>query len=52
MLREEPGPFYGNDRYEGFCVDVIDEISKIIGFNYTLRSVEDEEELVDGGRCC
>lgn len=27
----------GNERYEGFGVDIIDHISKILGFNYTLK---------------
>jgi hypothetical protein len=30
-----------NNSFEGFCVDLLDEISKILLFNYTLRVVED-----------
>lgn len=26
----------GNDRFEGFCVDIIKEIAKLRGFNYTI----------------
>ena len=26
----------GNDRYEGFAVDLINEIAKIVGFNFTI----------------
>ncbi|XP_057374823.1 glutamate receptor ionotropic, kainate 2-like isoform X2 [Daphnia carinata] len=26
-----------NDRYEGFCVELIKEISRLVGFNYTIR---------------
>lgn len=31
----------GNDRFEGFSVDLIDGISKMLGFKYILRLVED-----------
>lgn len=31
----------GNDRYEGFVVDIIDELSKLLGFKYILRTVSD-----------
>ena len=27
----------GNERYEGFCVDLIREIAQRVGFNYTIR---------------
>ena len=27
----------GNDRYEGFVVDLAMEISRIVGFNFTIR---------------
>ncbi|XP_045024645.1 glutamate receptor ionotropic, kainate 2 isoform X1 [Daphnia magna] len=26
-----------NERYEGFCVELIKEISRLVGFNYTIR---------------
>lgn len=26
-----------NDRYEGFCVELIKEIARHVGFNYTIR---------------
>ena len=29
----------GNDRYEGFAVELVNEISKIVEFNYTLRPI-------------
>ena len=35
MLKETSQKLVGNDRYEGFCIDLIDEISKHLGFNYT-----------------
>ena len=31
----------GNDRYEGYCVDLIKEISVYLGFKYTLKLVPD-----------
>lgn len=27
----------GNDRYEGFAIDIIQEMSKMLGFNYTFE---------------
>ncbi|XP_076358702.1 glutamate receptor ionotropic, kainate 2-like [Tachypleus tridentatus] len=32
----------GNDRYHGYCVDLIREISKIRGFKYTIKEVSDK----------
>ncbi len=31
----------GNDRYEGYCIDLLDKIAKLCGFNYTIKLVED-----------
>ncbi|XP_064086752.1 glutamate receptor ionotropic, kainate 2-like isoform X1 [Macrobrachium nipponense] len=42
MLKENPERLKGNDRYEGFCIDLIDEIAKIRGFNYTFHEVGDK----------
>nr|XP_053638564.1 glutamate receptor ionotropic, kainate 2-like [Cherax quadricarinatus] len=41
MLRETSVQMTGNDRYEGFCVDLIQEISVVLGFNYTIRIAAD-----------
>jgi len=41
MLKESADMLAGNDRFEGFVADVIDEISKMLGFNYTFQIVED-----------
>jgi len=41
MLTETPFTLEGNARYEGFCIDIIDDISKILGFNYTIQEVGD-----------
>lgn len=31
----------GNDQYEGFAIDIIYEISKMLGFNYTFSVQSD-----------
>lgn len=31
----------GNAMFEGFAVDLADELSKLLGFNYTFKLVED-----------
>ena len=41
MLKESSENLEGNDRFEGFVVDVIDEISKLVGFNYVFQIVGD-----------
>ena len=41
MLKESSEMLKGHDRFEGFVVDVIDEVSKIIGFKYILQMVSD-----------
>ena len=33
--------YEGNERYEGFCVDLAEEISKIMKFTYEIRLVKD-----------
>ena len=31
----------GNDRYEGFCIDLLKEIARIVGFEYKIEVVPD-----------
>lgn len=31
----------GNDKYKGYCVDLLVKISKICDFNYTIKPVAD-----------
>ena len=31
----------GNDQYEGFCVDMLNEIAKEVGFKYVIQIVND-----------
>lgn len=35
MLKDSSSSLTGNDRFEGFCIDLIQELSKMLGFNYT-----------------
>ncbi|XP_050461377.1 glutamate receptor ionotropic, kainate 2-like [Cataglyphis hispanica] len=37
MLKESANMTIGNDRYEGFAIDIIHEMSKILAFNYTFE---------------
>ncbi|KAF7274436.1 hypothetical protein GWI33_012907 [Rhynchophorus ferrugineus] len=41
MIKQIPEQLVGNDRYEGFGVDVIDELSLLLGFNYTILEQKD-----------
>lgn len=41
MLKETTEQLVGNDRFEGFCIDVIQELSNLLGFNYTFVVQED-----------
>ncbi|KAL4229778.1 Glutamate receptor 2 [Mactra antiquata] len=34
-------PLVGNDRFEGFCIDMMEIVGEIANFSYTLRLVED-----------
>ena len=33
--------FTGNDRFEGFCVDLAEKIAEILNFTYEIRLVKD-----------
>lgn len=37
MLKEASHKLSGNDRFEGFGIDLIHELSLMSGFNYTFR---------------
>lgn len=41
MLKEDSKKLSGNDRFEGFGVELIDELSHQLGFNYTFVVQED-----------
>ena len=38
---DDAAPLIGNDRYEGFVVDLVAEISQLVGFTYQLQLVPD-----------
>lgn len=40
---EEGQVLTGNDRYEGYSVDLIDAISKVLGFNYRFELTPDNK---------
>lgn len=40
--------FTGNDRYEGYCVDLAKKIAEIVNFTYEIRPVRDNSF---GNRC-
>ncbi|XP_062537416.1 glutamate receptor ionotropic, kainate 2 isoform X3 [Armigeres subalbatus] len=41
MLKDSPTRLTGNDRFEGFGIDLINELSLMLGFNYTFVLQED-----------
>lgn len=41
MLRANHQELEGNERYEGFCVDMLKELADILKFNYRIRLVGD-----------
>lgn len=41
MLKETLMPLRGNDRFEGFGIELIDKLSQRLGFNYTFKLQED-----------
>ncbi|GIY79635.1 hypothetical protein CDAR_197522 [Caerostris darwini] len=49
MLKNSSKGLSGNDRYEGFCVDLMEELSNILHFKYEIKLVDDEEYGADLG---
>lgn len=41
MLRPRHQELEGNERYEGFCVDMLKELADILKFKYSIRLVGD-----------
>lgn len=41
MERTSIEPLHDNNRYEGFCVDLLEKVANIVGFNYTIQLVHD-----------
>lgn len=42
MLKEASKPLKGNERYEGYGVDLIHELALLNGFNYTFKEQPDK----------
>ena len=43
MLKEDSEALVGKNKYEGFNVDLIQALSELLGFNYTIQLVADGE---------
>uniref|UniRef100_A0A8C6P5J2 Glutamate receptor n=1 Tax=Nothobranchius furzeri TaxID=105023 RepID=A0A8C6P5J2_NOTFU len=41
MVKKSDKELVGNDRYEGYCMDLLKELSNILGFTYEVRLVGD-----------
>lgn len=41
MHKKSDKVLYGNDRFEGYCLDLLKELSNILGFNYEVKLVTD-----------
>lgn len=42
MIKADDGKNYtGNDRYEGYCVELAERLSLVVNFTYELRMVKD-----------
>ncbi|KFM75325.1 Glutamate receptor, ionotropic kainate 2, partial [Stegodyphus mimosarum] len=42
MLKSSLKELQGNERYEGFCVDLIEELAKLLNFKYKIKLVRDK----------
>lgn len=42
MLKQSEEPLTGNDRYEGYCIDLLDRIAEHRQFKYTIHEVRDK----------
>lgn len=40
-MHEDGRPLVGNDRYDGYCAELIKKIADIAHFDYVLREVKD-----------
>ena len=45
MLVESHQKLTGNARFEGFAIDLATELSKVLGFNFTFKLVDDEKVI-------
>ncbi|XP_013787893.1 glutamate receptor ionotropic, kainate 2-like [Limulus polyphemus] len=42
MIKENADMLEGNDKFEGYCIDLIHELSAILGFKYSIQLVKDK----------
>jgi ionotropic glutamate receptor len=46
MFKNDSGKaLAGNERFNGFCIDLLDEIARIENFNYTIYLVADGNRI-------
>lgn len=43
MFRNSSKNLIGNDRFEGFCIDLLDALAELCNFNYTIYQVADNK---------
>ncbi|KAG8176522.1 hypothetical protein JTE90_018995, partial [Oedothorax gibbosus] len=43
MLKENHAELEGNDKYEGYCVDLLREIADVLGFKFRIKQVDDHK---------
>ncbi|XP_075907010.1 glutamate receptor ionotropic, kainate 3 [Nelusetta ayraudi] len=43
MLKKSDKALVGNDRFEGFCIDLLKELANVLGFTYEIRLVPDSK---------
>lgn len=43
MLKENHEELVGNDKYEGYCIDLLKEVSKVLGFKFHIKLVDDNK---------
>lgn len=41
MFKKSDKVLFGNDRFEGYCLDLLKELSNILGFTYEVKLVSD-----------
>lgn len=46
MLKESEKKLYGNEQYEGLCIELIEELAAMEGFKYTFVIQEDKKNGV------
>uniref|UniRef100_A0A914WHL9 Uncharacterized protein n=1 Tax=Plectus sambesii TaxID=2011161 RepID=A0A914WHL9_9BILA len=43
MYRRNHYDFHGNQKFEGFCIDLLTELSRDLGFTFTIHEVKDKK---------